>query len=64
MNKVLISVDLLNKLIQYLASKPFGEVNELIASIHKEANEPSPESGRVPNNRGLHTVKDKDIAKD
>ena len=38
MDKVLLSVDLVNKMLKYFTLQPWGEVNDFIVAITQETN--------------------------
>jgi hypothetical protein len=47
MQKISLSIELVNSILQYLASRPFQEVYQLIEAIQKSAQAPqdAPQSG-------------------
>jgi len=48
MDKITLTTELLNAIMQYLGSKPFAEVAGLIAEVQKQASEQGAEPTELP----------------
>jgi len=42
MNEIKLSTNLVNAILQYLGSRPYADVFQLVEAIQKEAKEPTP----------------------
>ena len=48
MQNLILTVDLVNAILQYLSGKPFSEVNQLIGAIQQEAQAQAAASAEAP----------------
>jgi len=48
MDKITLTTELINAIMQYLGSKPFAEVAGLIAEVQKQASEQGAEPTELP----------------
>jgi len=48
MQNITLPIDLVNAILQYMASRPYGEVFKLIAAVQVEAVQQAPQSEDPP----------------
>jgi hypothetical protein len=48
MDKITLTTELINAIMQYLGSKPYAEVAGLIAEVQKQASEQGAEPTEIP----------------